>query len=266
MSSDASDNDDDEGSDQLSTDDDEDSSSLDEEEEEELSEADHDLFDAITRNDKVSVQQALRNGASLLRTRDYDTPLLLACQTGYTEITRTLLDAGADARYRIRHDWSPITIACRHGHLPIIEMLLTHDKDLLEMADSAGFTPLLAAIIFREFEVVHFLLDRGANVLATTGDGTTTLLLALQIEADLEIVRRLLDAGASVEARDEMQRTALHRAAKSGSIELVRELIDKHNANMFAVDEHGRAPFDSLRALRRLSKIKHFSLIDTETI
>ena len=63
-------------------------------------------------------------------------------------------------------------------------------------------------------------------------------------EADLDIVRRLLAAGVDVEARDTLQRTALHYAAMHCNKEVVREMLVEHNANMFAGDYGNNTPFD----------------------
>ena len=133
--------------------------------------------------------------------------------------------------------------ACSSGHLSIVEMLLNHDKDLLEIAVVDGSTPLLVAICDREFDIVRFLLDRGANVLATDRDGWTTLMAAC-CEHNLVIMRLLLAAGLDVEARNVRKQTALHCAALALSGETVHELILQHNANMFALDENGETPFD----------------------
>ena len=57
-------------------------------------------------------------------------------------------------------------------------------------------------------------------------------------------MRRLLAAGVPVEARDEMQRTALHHALSHCNVEVVRDLMVEHNANMLAVDENVETPFD----------------------
>ena len=87
-------------------------------------------------------------------------------------------------------------------------------------------------------------MDRGADALATTHNGWTTLINACQIGAGLRLVRQLLAAGVPVDARGEFQRTALHYAGKSASIEIMRELVFEHNANMYAVDQDGNTPFD----------------------
>ena len=56
------------------------------------------LFSGISSNDIAAVQRALRNGANVNATHRWShaTPLLQACSSGYDEIVRVLLDAGAN--------------------------------------------------------------------------------------------------------------------------------------------------------------------------
>ena len=204
------------------------------------------LVGAVDRNDAAAVQRTLRNGADVnCREEDATTPLMEACEKGFDDIVRILLDAGADARWRNSHNESPIERACFTGHLSIVKMLLNHDNSLLEIADEEGFTILLLAIKYQQVDIVRFLLDRGANIHASTHDGTTTLMRAC-IERNLAIVRILLTAGVDVEARDEDQRTAMHYASMWQLVEVIRGLIFEHNANMFAVEKYGFTPFGSI--------------------
>ena len=248
MSSESSNNDDDEvESDELSSSNDEYSSEEEEEEvdeDEKLPEIDIALWDAVDRNYAAMVQQALRTGANVNCTSRGTTPLMCACYQGFDEIVRILLNAGANPWRRNFMGSSAMFSAVEQGHLSTIEALIDHDKGLLEIEEVYGVTPLLRAIEYRKFEIGHFLLDRGANSLATTAYGSTTLMRACGRNADLRLARRLLAAGVAVESRDRRLRTALHHAADHHSVEIMRELITEHNANIFAVDNTRKTPFD----------------------
>ena len=230
------------------------------EEEEEIPKADLDLLEAVTRNDATAVQQAFRNGANGNSYSDaYSaTPLMEACRLGYDEIVQIILDAGADGWCWDSKNRSTMEEACANGHLSTVEILLSHNKYLLEIEGSCDMTPLLVAIKKRKFEIVRFLLDRGANALATNDEKVTALMLACSHWANLEIVRLLLAAGVPVEARDIERRTALFYAATSSRTDVIRELVVEHYANIMAVDDNGKTPFDSAMLSFSADRISSF--------
>ncbi|KAH9032809.1 hypothetical protein EDB85DRAFT_1181333 [Lactarius pseudohatsudake] len=130
-----------------------------------------------------------RHGAAVDVTDDDDnrTPLFAASWDGFIDVTRWLLDHGADPNSQLDgHDhwlghWTPIHAAADDGHL----------------------------------EVVRLLLDRGANAEAKTKDGRTPLHLASS-EGKAETVRLLLDRGASADAQDKEGRTPFQVASGKG--------------------------------------------------
>ena len=213
-----------------------------------VTQIDLDLFAAVKGNDAAAVLQNIQNGANVncihsegSHKNIKTTPLMKACQRGYDEIVRMLLDAGACPRWRrYGGDWSAIESACFRGNLSLVEMLINHDNSLLEPANK---TLLLCAIREGHVEIVRFLIDRGVNVHARE-DETTTLMTACERNGDLEIMRMLLAAGVDVEARDTSQRTALHHAAWKGKLEAVQELVLQHDANMCALNSNQDTPFD----------------------
>ena len=201
------------------------------------------LWTAIRRSDAVGVERAIRKGANV-NVLDLDwPPLTFACERGYDEIARILFNAGADVWWKNDNDWSAMFAAVEEGHLSIVEMLLNHDHDLLEIADGYGQTPLVSAANRGRVDVVRFLLDRGANIHAAK-QGSRPVLMVACFRGNIDIVRLLLAAGVDVDARDSKQETALHISAEYGRVQCLRELILQHNANLFAVDNDGTTPFD----------------------
>ena len=133
----------------------------DEEEEEEavsevaLTEAETDLrdqlFSRIRLSDAIGVLRAIRNGANVncVDSEGRNSPLIYACEntSRCVGVVRTLLIAGADARWRDSDGRSAMSVACSAGHLRTIEMLIKHDSNLLEITDTDNmrWTPLLVA-------------------------------------------------------------------------------------------------------------------------
>ena len=94
--------------------------------EQHLPNAAFDLFEGIRSRSTLAVKHSLRRGANVNYFRGYHnksiptTPLMEACEYGYDEIVRILLDAGADAWRKGSMDYSAIWYACSYGHLSII--------------------------------------------------------------------------------------------------------------------------------------------------
>jgi ankyrin repeat protein len=60
---------------------------------------------------------------------------------------------------------TPLHWACTESHaLPIVRMLVNHDRCAVEIADSTGCTPLLIAAQHGQVETVAYLLHHGANL------------------------------------------------------------------------------------------------------
>jgi ankyrin repeat protein len=124
---------------------------------------------------------------------------------------------------------TPLLYATRRGDLEITKALVEAGADL-ELADADGVTPLLSAILnasiaaargvpkgAAHFAVAHYLVERGANVNAVDWYGETPLWAAVDVRnldvngpgrdngvdraAALELIETLLAAGANPNAR-----------------------------------------------------------------
>jgi hypothetical protein len=89
-------------------------------------------------------------------------------------------------------------------------------------------TTLLAAVKHGRIDIVKSLLANGANINETDADGSTSLMIASEanLANNLALVQTLIDARASLEARDSQGRSAMHRAAAEGKINIVGLLVE----------------------------------------
>ncbi|HEV3061968.1 MAG TPA: ankyrin repeat domain-containing protein [Vicinamibacterales bacterium] len=156
------------------------------------------------------------------------TPLLFAAAGGSAEITKLLLDAGADANEASPAGESALLIAVHSGHDDCATLLLQRGAD--PNASGAGYTALHAAVLRGSAGMVRTLLARGAGVDPRIAHGTTTIragrgfvlpetlvggtpfLLAAKF-LDLDIARQLVAAGADPRAGLADGTTALMLAA-----------------------------------------------------
>ncbi|KAH9988638.1 ankyrin repeat-containing domain protein [Russula vinacea] len=119
--------------------------------------------------------------------------------------------------------------------------VLHRNGSSVDIRGQVGKSPLHAATHFGDLEMVQVLLDYGIL-------GSTPLNFALQYRSkniDPGVVRLLLDHGADPNVLAEYQsgNTPLHRASRSGRIEIARLLIE-HGANVEVQDDLGRTPLD----------------------
>ncbi|NP_956131.1 protein fem-1 homolog A [Danio rerio] len=175
---------------------------------------------------------------------------------------------------------TPLLIAARYGHLPVVHFLLERCGANVALGGSVNFDgetiegapPLWAASAAGHLPVVKALLEHGAPVNNTTLTNSTPLRAAcfdghleivrylVEHQADLEVANRhghtclmiscykghreiaqfLLEKGADVNRKSVKGNTALHDCAESGSLEIMKMLL-KCDARMER-DGYGMTP------------------------
>ena len=176
----------------------------------------------------------LEHGADSEARNEYGySPLYKATESGHVELVQVLLEYGADANARGYRGCRPLYLASYSGYLAIMRMLLKHGADV-KAQDEENETPLHWA---REEEVARLLLEHGAGVNAMDIKNRTPLHLASE-RGFTEVVRVLLEHGVDANAQDKERRTPLHQTG-SGD---VAELLLEHGANASALDIENRTP------------------------
>ena len=175
---------------------------------------------------------------------------------------------------------TPLIVACRHGHIDVVNYFIEQCKADIEQVGSVTFDgetidgapPLWCAAAAGHYQTVSTLIKHGAKVNHTTFSNSTPLRAAcfdghydivkylVQHGADIELANRhghtclmiscykghykiaeyLLHLGADVNRKSVRGNTALHDCAESGSLEIMKLLL-KHRAKM-DVDAYGITP------------------------
>lgn len=106
-----------------------------------------------------------------------------------------------------------------------------------------NWTPLHFACWNINFKLVNLLIFNEANVDALARNDLSPLMVVCS-QGSEQIAKVLINAGAQIALRDGGGNSALHYAAKSGSLELVRLLLDTNQFNLKAKNNSGLTPLD----------------------
>lgn len=94
-----------------------------------------------------------------IRTRDDESPLMMAALKGHLDLARKLIERGADVN---KTGWTPLHYAATGGHLAIMELLLEHHA-YIDAESPNGTTPLMMAAQYGSIDAVRLLLEAGAD-------------------------------------------------------------------------------------------------------
>jgi uncharacterized protein len=211
---------------------------------------------AIGNNDLASVRQLLKAGADAGSVDAAgDSCLVQAIHTGNLQMVEALLASGAapDSADQTFQQ-TPLMVAAREGHAPIVQLLLSKGVRVdaqtragptpafrlpASIAGSKGQgivrggwpergerdpipgakTPLLYAARDGHLEVVKLLLAAGASLEKADADGVTPLLMAI-LNNQIGVAGHLLQAGANVRAADWYGQTPLFAAVDMRNLDV----------------------------------------------
>lgn len=197
---------------------------------------------AIRRGDFGTARALLDEQESLNDVDDEkETALSCAAATGSIELVKQLWTRDAKVTADVAMGGAgPMCAAARHGHVNVVELLLSRgvDPDLTGDTDD---TPLSLAARRGHYEVVKILVMKGAHPDGRKHADPTPLLVAAR-KSYIEIIKILIEKGANPDQVDERNRTPLSVAAEYGHIEAVKVLVG-NGVNPNSPGEHGRTPF-----------------------
>ena len=233
------------------------------------------LQEAVTDGGSVALVLALiQKGAQVnFRNAEDLTALQLAARhhVGRTDLVEPLLAAGAETNDRdCRFLKSPLHIACDHGDVAVMTLLLQHDGgassacDVVKPIDTRSYTSLVNLTDSRLRTALHvasrrgdsaaasLLLQRGARVDARDDSGRRPLHGAVMADA-VDCVALLVAAGASVWDTDDGGRAPLHVAIAAGAENAVKFLLELTEKRQASVDAEARVRGDDERRRQQLA-------------
>ena len=137
-------------------------------------------------------------------------------------------------------DAFPLYYASLGGFYDLAEHLVDKHPEQINARGGEMWTPLVAALVGRHFQVAELLHRHGAEVDVRGDSERTPLREACESEA-LDIVQWLLDHGADVNTQTNALWTPLHDAAHYGRLQTFRILIE-HNVDVHLRTNLGESP------------------------
>ena len=135
-----------------------------------------------------------------------------------------------------------IHYAVQGGSIDVIRILLKKKKELLEIPNAFGLTPLSVACDDEQIEIIKFLVEHNA-------DFTDTIPHYIR-KNEPKIVRILLKYGEIQNKKNtyhEQKRNPLHIAIKYNRVRITKIILRYSPILSTWKDEHGRKPTDLLR-------------------
>ncbi|KAK7502249.1 hypothetical protein BaRGS_00006613 [Batillaria attramentaria] len=125
------------------------------------------LHDAASTGDYDTMEEFIKAGKCDVNLKDIDssnrTALHWACQKGYVECVRLLLDNGAKGTARTTSGWTPAHCAAESGRVTALRAL--HAAHVpIDLKDKYGDTPRRIATIYGHNECVKYLLQAEAEL------------------------------------------------------------------------------------------------------
>lgn len=229
------------------------------------------LHRAVSANLKKIVQSLLKSTAVELDAVDETkrTALHWACALGHTEVTKHLLEKGADDGIQDETGATPLHYAAQQGHVGCMEALMGQKEPRCDVLDLEGRSALVWAIMSNNVASVQTILKH-VDPACSDPSGVTALHTAVTLNATeivdilskLEVCRDVQDGGsrtplmyavdytspecvdiicrngANTAIKDDEEKAVVHLACVSGFAEAVT-LLKTHGADMVATDGRG---------------------------
>ncbi|XP_024940970.1 transient receptor potential channel pyrexia isoform X2 [Cephus cinctus] len=135
------------------------------------------------------------------------TPMHMAAQVGNAECVETLIQSGADATARTtnepHYNSTALHLAATLNHFDVVEVLLKHDVDLINLQDLHEWMPLHVACYHCSRECIRLLVNAGSDLSAVALDQerrrrTAIDFLVYNVPRPVEFLESIFDSAINI--------------------------------------------------------------------
>ena len=159
------------------------------------------VFSAVRNGDFELTKWLIENGANVNFTPDkWDSPLSQAVDDGNFELAKLLVENDADVNFSPDKWSSPLNIAAGDGSFELAKLLIENGADVNFLSGKHG--PIHKAIFHHDYDaaiqMVKLLIENGADVNIVNGIDSSPLELAVMSTRNVELVELLIKNGADI--------------------------------------------------------------------
>ena len=206
----------------------------------------------------VKAEIAKGNNPAALDPRAFDATTMAINNNAPTETIKFLVEQPGNGVGKITHD-SRIYLhwAALRGNAELVEYLIAKGSDI-QTPDSHGSEPIVFAVSGGQKNVAVYdaFVKGGIDLKKKYRNGANLLLLGIANDNDLAIANYLTAKGLSLKDVDSEGATAFDYAAKSGNVEVLKNLLGKGvkatNAALIFMSQGGRGTAAPLEAYKYL--------------
>lgn len=159
-------------------------------------------------------------------TDDANTALVISIKEDKVDITRLLLEEGADVHHQVQR-LPPIVHAVMTNCAPqLIQLLIDHRANPNAVSGPDQMNALQWAAVEGKVDAVDFLASKGMDLNNASSKGRTPLILAAE-QGHTTVSKLLLAKGAELLKRSDNSGTALAWAACNGHLDTVKYLLEE---------------------------------------
>ncbi|GFT78303.1 ANK_REP_REGION domain-containing protein [Nephila pilipes] len=167
------------------------------------------------------------------------TLLHFAANFGDTNVTKLLLEEGANIDIKDQNKNTSLHLAASNGHTDIVKLLMEKGSDL-SVVNKEGNTSLHLAASNGHTDIAKLLLEKGSDLSVVNKGGNTSLHLAAS-NGHIDTVKFLMEEGSDLSVVNKEGNTSLHLAASNGHTDIVKLLVEK-GSDLSAVNKDGGTP------------------------